>query len=155
MTNLDFSTKELVDSFAYSTANFNRERVKTFRHHGRWYSKYGTEQVVTAVGNIFKVKNTSTGKHVKVLMVGISKQSTYERVNDRRIGESVAAERSFMDPQIVMIVPDEYDYGFFRSLMSNYIDYMRLQFMKTNDEIKMKNVDTLLCDDRDNINFDD
>lgn len=155
MTNLDFSTKELIDSFAYSTAKFNRERVRTFRHKGRWYTKYGTEQIVTAVGNIFKVKNTETNKSVNVLMVGISKQSTYERVHDKRLAESTAAERSLTDPQIVMIIPDNYDYKFFRNLMSNYVDYMHLQLMKTNDEIKSKYVDALCECDRNNINFED
>ena len=149
MQNLDFSTKELIDSFVYSNAKEDRRATTCFRHNGRIYEKFGTLQIVTVVANIYKVHDTEQNKSVNVMLAGIAKQSTYEKEHNKQMAESLAAERAQSNPAIVMIVPECYTKRWFEIFMYDYVHHMNLKFMKTAAEIKAGNVD-----DRNNIKFD-
>ena len=136
MTNLDFSTKEFVTSYCYSTAKYDRLTTRSVKYLGRTYTAYGTNQVVTAIGNVYSVKEKNSNKHVNVMFVGISRQSPYERRVDKQMGEEQAAINSLTNPQIVMILPEYYGNRAFYHMMNDYVYNMRLEMMKTAGEIQ-------------------
>jgi hypothetical protein len=60
MKKFDYLNKEEVNTLFYSTISSDRLNSKIVCIDGRWYEKYGTEQVVTFIGKVYKLKNLET-----------------------------------------------------------------------------------------------
>ena len=144
--NNKFLFKELVNTFDYTTATQNREVYTDVSINGRRYTKYGTLQAVTFVGNLYNVGVPSEGylkddgpvqnrNTKKVLVVGLSKQHPYDTKVDKEYGYEVAKENMLTNPIMVIEVQGKFNYGRFRDIIEHYLDNMKLEFIKTRGEI--------------------
>lgn len=136
MNKFDFLTKTIVDSFSYTTSTQNRDSYTTVNINGREYVKYGTLQAVTIIGNLYEDCYNN-----RILICGISKQHPYDTKVDKEMGYEIAMEKAMDDPDIVLYnVPEYMDNFSFRQMVAPYIDSMKLEFIKTRQEI-IKNGD--------------
>lgn len=132
MKNFDFTHKELVETFNFTTITTNRKRYSDVIIYGRKYRKFGVIQSVTAIGNLFEDCNGNN-----ILMIGISKQHPCDSKCDKDMAYSAAQEKAFANPDIVMYnVPKYFSNYNFRKMMKWYIDAMDLDFIKTRTEIE-------------------
>ena len=147
----NFLFKELVNTFDYTTATQNREVYTDVSINGRRYRKYGTLQAVTFVGNLYKVGVPSEGylnlngekvslKPVKnqekqLLVIGMSKQHPYDTKINKEVGYELATEKMLTDPCIVIEVQEKFTYRRFKNIVENYLNTMKLEFIKTKGEI--------------------
>lgn len=147
-SNNDFLFKELVNTFAYTTATQDRDVYTDVSINGRKYAKYGTLQAVTFVGNLYKVGEKSQGYwpmdgdhpevkgHEKyVLFIGMSKQHPYDTKLNKQLGYEVAMENALTNPSIMIEVQGKFNYNRFKNIVENYLSTMRLEFIKTRQEI--------------------
>ena len=146
-----FLFKELVNTFTYTTATQDRDVYADVSINGRRYRKYGTLQAVTFVGNLYKVGVPSGGylnlngqstslKSVKnqekqVLVIGMSKQHPYDTKVNKELGYEVARVNSLDNPCIIIEVQGKFNKRRFVDIVEYYIDTMKLEFIKTRDEI--------------------
>ena len=143
-----FLFKELVNTFTYTTATQNRDVYADVSINGRRYRKYGTLQTVTFVGNLYKVGCTGEGYWPKedgpvctsknektVLVIGMSKQHPYDTKINKEVGYELAAEKMLTDPCIVIEVQGKFTYRRFKNIVENYLNTMKLEFIKTKGEI--------------------
>ena len=103
MNNSNFLSKELVNTFAYTTATQDRDVCTDVSINGRRYRKYGTLQAVAFVGNLYKVGVPGEG-YLKddgpvqnrndkyVLVIGMSKQHPYDTKVNKDLGYEIATE---------------------------------------------------------------
>lgn len=132
MGNFDFLTKELVQSFGYTTITQDREAATEVNIDGRWYTKYGTLQAVTIVGNLYVDADGN-----KVLHCGVTKQHPCDSKIDKQLAYEQAQLRAFESPDIIInTVPEVLTRYNFNRMMEWYIDMMNLQFVKTRKEIE-------------------
>ena len=131
--------KELVKSLVYSNRNEVREWCTETVINGRKYLKYGTLQVVTIIGNIFKVANEETGRDEYWLFAGMAKQHPTDIVNDKNLATELAANRAYTDPFMIMQVGKNFGEISFRDMMRTYVSDLDLEFVKTKEEIE-KNI---------------
>ncbi len=125
-----FLFKELVNTFSYTTASQNREAYADVSINGRRYRKYGTLQAVTYVGNLYKV-----GEDKQVLVIGMSKQHPCDGKVNKQYGDEVAHENALDDPCMIIEVQGKFNKRRFVNLVEYYISTMKLEFIKTRDEI--------------------
>ena len=146
MKNLDFLHKELVNTFVYTTATQNRNAYTHVRINGRLYCKYGVLQAVTFAGYQYKVVNKETGLHQYVLCVGVSKQHPKDNKVDKELSYSLAKEKALIDPMMTIELPDKICKGEFCDIVEMYLNKMKLQFIKTKQEIELegKNEDSII-----------
>ena len=143
-----FLFKELVNTFAYTTATQNRDVYTDVSINGRRYRKYGTLQAVTFVGNLYKVGCSGKGyypmedgpiqtsKNEKyVLVIGMSKQHPYDTKINKETGYELAHEKMLDDPCMIIEVQGKFNKRRFVDLIEYYIDTMKLEFIKTKAEI--------------------
>ena len=132
MKNFDFLTKELIDSFSYTTITKNRNAYTDVVIDGRQYTKYGTLQAVTIVGNLYEDHNGN-----RILTCGIAKQHPCDTKCDKHMAYEVAQARAWSNPDIVInTVPEYFNKFNFSQMMSWYVDAMKLDFIKTRKEIE-------------------
>ncbi len=142
----DFLFKERVNTFGYTTATQDREAYTDVSINGRRYTKYGTLQAVTFVGNLYKTNVKGEGylkndgkpeiKNEKYLLViGMSKQHPYDTKVNKETGYEVAAENAINNPIIMIEVQGKFNYYRFRDIVEMYLDTMNLEFIKTKQEI--------------------
>lgn len=148
----NFLFKELVNTFDYTTASQNREVYTDVSINGRRYRKYGTLQAVAFVGNLYKVGvpsegylNLEKGEHISikpiknrekyVLVIGMSKQHPYDTKINKEVGYELATEKMLTDPCIVIEVQGKFTYRRFKNIVENYLNTMKLEFIKTKGEI--------------------
>lgn len=132
MTNFDFATKELVKSFSYTTINQDREACTDVNIDGRWYTKHGTLQAVTVVGNLYKDENGN-----KTLHCGVTRQHPCDSRIDKQLAYEQAQQKAFMNPDIIInTVPECLTKYNFNRMIEWYIDMIELQFVKTRKEIE-------------------
>jgi len=132
MKNFDFLTKELIDSFSYTTVTKNREAYSDVIIDGRQYTKWGTLQAVTIVGNLYE---DCFGN--RILMCGVSKQHPCDTKCDKQLAYEVAQAHALFCPDLVVNSVPEYLNKFnFAQMMSWYVDAMKLDFTKTRKEIE-------------------
>lgn len=147
-SNKDFLFKELVNTFVYTTATQDRDVFTDVSINGRKYTKYGTLQAVTFVGNLYKVGENGKGywpkesgypdvkNHEKyILFIGISKQHPYDTKVNKQIGYEVAMENALDNPSIIIEVQGKFTYYRFKNIVENYLSTMNLSFIKTRQEI--------------------
>lgn len=134
----DFLSKELVNTYAYTTATKDRDVCTYVSINGRNYAKFGTLQAVTFVGNLYKVdsyKKNSKDFNKYVLMVGLSKQHPCDTKVNKQEGYEAASIRAIDDPIIIMNVEGKFDKHRFNNIVKNYLSNMKLEFIKTRKEI--------------------
>jgi len=132
MKKFDFLTKTLVNSFSYTTITKDRDAYSDVNIDGRQYTKYGTLQAVTVVGNLYEDHNGN-----RILMCGVSKQHPCDTKCDKQIAYEVATLRAMSNPDIVINTVPEYVNKFnFAQMVSWYVDAMKLDFIKTRQEIE-------------------
>jgi hypothetical protein len=140
--------KELVNTFAYTTATQNRDVYTDVSINGRRYRKYGTLQAVTFVGNLYKVGCSGEGYWPKedgpiqtsknekyVLVIGMSKQHPYDTKVNKELGYEIAQTNMLNDPCMVIEVQGKFNKRRFVDLVEYYLSTMKLEFIKTRQEI--------------------
>jgi len=133
MKKFDYLTKELVNSFSFTTITKDREACADVMINGRTYTKWGKLQAVTMVGNVWRDTFGNTVMHV-----GIARQNPKDTLINKQISYEVAQDRSMNNPDIVINLVPEYLNEFnFGQMMSWYCDAMKLQFVKTKEEIQL------------------
>lgn len=146
--NNKFLFKELVNTFAYTTATQNRDVYTDVSINGRRYRKYGTLQAVTFVGNLYKVGCSGEGYWPKedgpiqtsknekyVLVIGMSKQHPYDTKVNKELGYEIAQTNMLNDPCMVIEVQGKFNKRRFVDLVEYYLNTMKLEFIKTRQEI--------------------
>lgn len=132
MKNFDFETKELVETLAYTTTTQNRRACTDVVIDGRKYTKHGTLQSVTIVGNIYKDAFDN-----KIIMVGVSRQHPNDLKCNKELSYEVAQAHALFNPDMIInYVPDNITIFNFQQMMSWYVDMMDLKFIRTSEEIK-------------------
>lgn len=132
MKNFDFLTKELVESLSYTTITKNRNAYTNVVIDGRTYTKYGTLQAVTIVGNLYKDAFDN-----KILMVGIAKQHPNDSKCNKQVAYEAAQAHALFNPDVIFnTVPDHLTLFNFSKMMEWYVDGMELEFIKTKQEIE-------------------
>lgn len=134
----NFLGKELVNTYAYTTATKDRDVCTYVSINGRRYAKFGTLQAVTFVGNLYKVNN-SKGKSSDfdkyTLMIGMSKQHPCDTKVNKTEGYESAALRAIDDPILIIDVQGKFNKHRFNRIVENYLSNMKLEFIKTRAEI--------------------
>lgn len=147
-SNNDFLFKELVNTFAYTTATQNRDVCTDVSINGRRYTKYGTLQAVTFVGKLYKVGTPSEGywprengrpevKHNEkfVLFIGMSKQHPCDNKINKQLGYEIAETNALSNPQMIIEVQRGFNNRRFDNIVEHYLSEMNLEFIKTREEI--------------------
>lgn len=129
-------TKEILKSFSYTTATGNREGTAIVRINGRNYVKMGTLQAVTLVGDLCEVYDADVKLKKKVLFVGVARQHPCDRKIDKELAYEVAHLNALMNPQMIIEVGSEFTKYNFKVFAENYIDTLKLEFIKTTEEIE-------------------
>jgi len=133
MKKFDYLTKELVNSFSFTTITKNRESCAEVMINGRTYTKWGKLQAITMVGNVWRDTYGNTIMHV-----GIARQNPKDTIIDKQTSYEVAQNRSMNNPDIVINSVPEYLNEFnFGKMMMWYHDAMNLEFVKTKKEIEL------------------
>ena len=144
----DFLFKELVNTFVYTTATQNRDVCTDVSINGRRYTKYGTLQAVTFVGNLYKTGVKGEGylkkdgapvkniiKDNYVLIIGMSKQHPCDTKVNKEIGYEIATTNALTNPIIVIEINGRFNYSRFRNIVEDYLNTIKLEFIKTKQEI--------------------
>ena len=136
MKKFDFSTKEFIESFSYTTTTQDRNSFKNITINGRSYTKWGTLQAVTIVGDLFKDNNGN-----RILMIGISKQNPCDSKCNKQLAYEEAELKAFMNPDMIIDAPENITFFNFSKMMSWYVDMMELKLIKTRQEIENDGLD--------------
>ena len=103
-------------------------------------------QAVAFVGNLYKVGGPGEG-YLKddgpvqnrndkyVLVIGMSKQHPYDTKVNKDLGYEVATENMLTDPIMMIEVQGKFNYYRFKNIVENYLNTMKLEFIKTKAEI--------------------
>lgn len=150
---MDFLTKELVDTFTFSTINVDRSGAYDVNINGRTYTKYGTYQAVTLVGNLYKVFDPSTNNYKKVLLVGMSKQHPCDTKISKETAYEIANENAQINPVITMQVGEFFKNYDFRNFCRDYVMTLKLSFVKTRSEIMNEEYERVFKDEMVNSEF--
>jgi len=130
-TQFDFLTKELVNSFSYTTITKNRNAYSDTIIDGRAYTKYGTLQAVTIVGNLY---HDCYGN--EIMTIGISRQNPCDSKCNKSVAYESAQMKALTNPDMIINNVPEYVTEFnFGKMMSWYVDMMNLEYIKTRQEI--------------------
>ena len=132
---MNILTKETVKTYSYTTANGNREGSMLVKMNGRDYIKFGTFQAVTLVGNLCEVYDADVKRLKTVLFVGVSRQHPRDIKIDKELAYETAHLNALFNPQMVIEVGECFTQYNFREFAKNYIDTLKLQFVKTTQEI--------------------
>jgi len=129
--NKDFLSKELVNTFSYTTATQNRDACTDVSINGRRYTKYGTLQAVTFVGNLYKLN-----EYKNVLVIGMSRQHPNESKINKEMGYEYAHLNMLDNPIIMIEVQGNFTKRRFVNIVESYLSNMKLEFVKTKKEIE-------------------
>ena len=130
--------KELVNTFVYTTATKNREAYTDVSINGRRYTKYGTLQAVTFVGNLYEINND---KNKRVLFIGISKQHPCDTKINKNTGYEIAYVNALDNPSMIIELTGKVNKRRFNEIVEHYMDNMDLEFVKTTKEILAEGLD--------------
>lgn len=132
---MNILTKEILKTFSYTTANGNREGSMLVKINGRDYVKFGTFQAVTLVGDLCEVYDADVKRSKTVLFVGVSRQHPRDIKIDKELAYETAHLNALFNPQMVIEVGECFTQYNFREFAKNYVDTLKLQFVKTVQEI--------------------
>ena len=145
---MNILTKEIIKT--YTTSNGDREGQKLVRILGRDYVKFGTYQAVTLVGDLCEVYDADVKRSKTVLFVGVAKQHPTDIKIDKELAYETAHMNAMFNPAMIIEVGEEFTQYNFREFAKNYIDTLKLSFVKTQaekeDEAFMKFVEDF-CED--------
>ena len=128
-------SKKFIKCFSFSTAKENRESFKFVRIAGRMYAKYGIEQAITLVGNLFKFSDEETNKTKEVLYIGMSRQHPKDDKCDLKGAYGIAQENAFINPVLVYYLQDGQNAGsIFNSFAKTITESMEKEFIYTSVE---------------------
>lgn len=142
-----FNFKELVNTFEYTTATQNRDVCTEVSINGRRYDKYGTEQAVAFVGNLYKVNISGNGYWPReqgpisnrndkyVLFVGMSKQHPCDTKINKQVGYEIATMNAMEKPIMIIEIQGKFTYRRFKNIVESYLENMKLELIKTREEI--------------------
>ena len=133
---MNILTKETLKTYSYTTANGNREGSMIVRINGRDYVKFGTFQAVTLVGDLCEVYDADVKRLKTVLFVGVSRQHPRDIKIDKELAYETAHLNALFNPQMVIEVGECFTQYNFREFAKNYVDTLKLQFVKTTQEIE-------------------
>ena len=136
----DFLNKELVKTLSYTTASQNREAYSNEVINGRNYTKYGTLQAVTFVGNLYKIN-----EYKNVLVIGMSRQHPTDVKIVKELGYEQANINALNDPIIMIETQGKFTKRRFVDIVETYLSYMKLEFVKTRKEIELDNYIFNIC----------
>lgn len=131
---MNILTKEILKTFSYTTANGNREGSMLVKINGRDYVKFGTFQAVTLVGDLCEVYDADVKRLKTVLFVGVSRQHPRDIKIEKELAYEVAHLNALFNPQMVIEVGECFTQYNFREFAKNYVDTLKLQFVKTVQE---------------------
>lgn len=148
-------TKNLLETFSYSTINQDRSGEMIVKINGRDYIKLGTYQAVTLVGNLYEIYDADVKSYKTVLFVGATKQHPRDIMVNKELAYEEANLKSLLNPTIIMEVGPNFCQHDFRRIASTYVDTLNLKFVKTRQEIDEiefeKSLDYLFtCGEEDN-----
>jgi len=138
---MNILTKEILKTYSYTTANGNREGSMPVKMNGRDYVKFGTFQAVTLVGDLCEVYDADVKRLKMVLFVGVSRQHPRDIKIDKELAYEVAHLNALFNPQMIIEVGEYFTQYNFREFAKNYVDTLKLQFVKT---VQEKDEDDLL-----------
>ena len=133
---MNILTKEILKTYSYTTSNDDREGSALVKINGRDYVKFGTLQAVTLVGDLCEVYDADVKRNRTVLFVGVARQHPRDIKIDKELAYETAHLNALFDPQMVIEVGEAFTQYNFREFAKNYIDTLKLQFVKTVQEIK-------------------
>lgn len=133
-------TKELIETFSYSTMNHNREGEMFVRIDGRDYLKFGTYQAVTLVGNLYDVYDADVKSNKTVLYVGVSRQHPCDTTSKKEVAYEEAQLKALLEPCMIIEVGKKFRKSDFINFAKAYIRTMKLKFVKTRQEIEFDNL---------------
>lgn len=136
---MNILTKELIETFSYSTMNHPREGEMFVRIDGRDYIKFGTYQAVTLVGNLYEVYDADVKRNKTVLFVGVSRQHPCDTTADKEIAYEEAHLKALLEPQMIVEVGPKFRKSDFLNFAKSYIRTLKLKFVKTRQEIEEDN----------------
>lgn len=132
MSTFDFSTKELVETLAYTTMSQDRKRYTDVKIDGRQYRKFGTVQALTFVGNVYE---DHRGR--RAMCVGVAKQHPGDAKCDKQLAYEAAQMHAMVCPDLVMYtVPEHLTKYNFSKMMRWYEDMFDVEFIKTKKELE-------------------
>lgn len=128
-------TKDLIDTFSYSTINSDRYGEMLVKMNGRDYIKLGTYQAVTLVGNLYEIYDSEVKRNKTVLFVGCAKQHPRDIMVNKELAYEEAQMKSMFEPCMVIEVGPNFCHHDFRHFASTFVDTLKLKFVKTKQEI--------------------
>lgn len=132
---MNILTKETLKTYSYTTANGNREGSTLVKINGRDYVKFGTFQAVTLVGDLCEVYDADVKRSKTMLFVGVSRQHPRDIKIDKELAYETAHLNALFNPQMIIEVGEEFTQYNFREFAKNYVDTLKLQFVKTVQEM--------------------
>lgn len=138
----DLLDKEIVKTLVYTTASQDRFVYAPVSINGRTYMKTGELQVVSFVGNVYKVFNSETNLTEYWLHVGLSKQHPCDSKINKKEGFEKAQENAFMNPIMIIQVNKRFGDITWRRMIDAYVADMDLEFVMTKEEIVAAGKDT-------------
>lgn len=133
----DFLTKDVVDTFYWSTASKDRSGAIQYSENGRTYAKFGTYQAFTFAGIVYKVFDKNANSYKYVMVIGVSKQHPCDVKIDKRLAYEIAYENALDDPITTVVSPaGKFNKGDFMTFVEWYFTNSRIELIKTKEEIE-------------------
>lgn len=136
---MDFLFKELVGVYEYSNIHEDRDSVKEECINGRHYMKFGTATATTVVALQYKVYNPSVEQSEYITLMGVARQNPGDVAIDEQFGYEIATENAMINPVLTVKYDHKCNEDAIDLLMRNYVDGLRVQFVKTRQELENDN----------------
>lgn len=143
---MNILTKEILKTYSYTTSNGNRESSALVRINGRDYIKFGTLQAVTLVGDLCEVYDADVKRNKTVLFVGVARQHPRDIKIDKELAYETAHLNALLNPQMIIEVGECFTQYNFREFAKNYVDTLKLEFVKTQAEREEEDMYNYLAD---------
>lgn len=133
----DFLTKDVVETFYWSTASKDRSGAIQYSENGRTYAKFGTYQAFTFAGIVYKVFDKKANSYKYVMVIGLSKQHPCDVKIDKRLAYEIAYMNALDDPITTVVSPaGKFNKGDFMTFVEWYFTNSRIELIKTKEEIE-------------------
>ena len=145
MRQFDMSSKELVRTYYFDDIHTNRSAERRSVIKGRTVIELGTRTAASFVGNLYRVYDYSVKSYKQLLLVGVAKQNTDDRMNDELEGvlEEKASVNAWIKPSLKLILDTDgepFNEDYFLDLCIVMIELMPMEFLLTDEELGNINV---------------
>ena len=142
---LDMSTKELIKTYYYTDIFCNRADERMHVVKGRTLIELGTRTATSFVGNLYRVYDYSVKSYKQLLLVGVAKQNTDDRMHDELEGvlEEKASVNAWVKPSLKLILDTDgepFNEDYFLDLCIVIRELMPMEFLLTDEELGNINV---------------